>query len=104
MGAGGSESPVETTFTFQVTGDKLTGTVSSSHGEFEIQDGKVDGDSITFSLVVPGAKILYDGEVVEEGVDFLASFEGRGPYRSLHRQATLPLAERACLQAFKRPN
>ena len=78
MAAGGGDSPVEATFTFKAAGDKLTGAVSSSRGEYEIQDGKVDGDSITFSLVVPGAKILYDGKIGEEGIDFLASFEGRG--------------------------
>jgi hypothetical protein len=78
MGGGGAESPVETIFTFKTSGDKLTGTVSSERGVFEIEDGKIDGESITFTLVVPGAKILYDGEIREEGIDFLAEFEGRG--------------------------
>jgi len=78
MGGGGAESPVEATFTFKVSGDELTGTVSSERGEFQIQDGKIDGDSIKFTLAVPGAKILYDGEIQEEGIDFLAEFEGRG--------------------------
>lgn len=78
MGGGGAESPVDTTFTFEVDGSKLTGTVSSSRGTFEIQNGKLAADSLTFTLEVPDARILFDGRMTEEGIDFIAEFEGRG--------------------------
>lgn len=78
MGGGGAESPVDTTFTVQVDSAKLTGTVSSSRGTFDIQDGKVAGDSLTFTLEVPDARILFDGRMTEEGIDFIAEIKGRG--------------------------
>ena len=40
----------ENTFDFKVNGDKLTGTVASAMGEVPIQDGKVSGDEISFSV------------------------------------------------------
>jgi hypothetical protein len=86
LGSGGGELPVPTTFTFKVDGNKLTGTVSSPSGKFEIQEGKADGGTILFSIVVGGAKILYDGLITEKGIDFIARFEGRD--RSNHFLAT----------------
>jgi len=86
MGAGGAQQPVPTIFTFKVEGATLTGTVASPAGEFEIHDGKVDGDSILFSVDAAGAAISYDGLVKEEGIDFIARFVGRD--RSNHFLAT----------------
>ncbi len=78
MGGGGAESPIDVTFRFKIDGANLTGTVSSSRGEFEIQDGKIADESMTFTLEVPGARILFDGRMIEEGIDFIGEFEGRG--------------------------
>src|SRR5690348_2110970 len=36
-------------FHFKVDGDKLTGSVETSNGSVEIEDGKVDGDKISFN-------------------------------------------------------
>jgi hypothetical protein len=92
MGPSGSESPIPTTFTFKVEGGKLTGTVSSSRGNFEIQDGKVAGDSITFSALITVGnnrlKLLYDGRITAEGIDFISKFDGGD--RSDHFVATRP--------------
>ena len=41
----------ETKFTFKADGAKLTGTVSGRQGDSPIQDGKIDGDNISFSVV-----------------------------------------------------
>ena len=86
MGSGGAEQPIPTTFTFKVEGSKLTGTVVSPFGEFEIRDGKVDGNTILFSIEAGGSTIAYDGLVKEEGIDFIAKFVGRD--RSNHFLAT----------------
>ncbi len=40
------------TFTFQVDGDKLTGTIGSQMGDTEISEGTVDGNKITFKVVM----------------------------------------------------
>jgi hypothetical protein len=79
MGPSGAESPLPTTFTFTVEGGKLTGTVQSPRGTFEILDGKIDGDSMKFSILVTGGakiKILYDGKVTADGIDFISHYEG----------------------------
>src|SRR5499433_4517291 len=59
--------PQETTFTFKVEGDKLTGTVSGRQGDTPIADGKIDGDNISFSRTINAQgnniKISYKGKV-----------------------------------------
>jgi len=40
------------TFTFQVDGNKLTGTVGSARGDTEISEGTVDGNKISFKVVM----------------------------------------------------
>ena len=79
MGPSGAESPLPTTFTFKVEGGKLTGTVQSPRGTFEIVDGKIEGDSMKFSILVTAGnkiKILYDGKVTADGIDFISHVEG----------------------------
>jgi hypothetical protein len=68
---GTAESPVgtvERTFVFKVDGNKLTGETSSNmFGKSTIDDGKVDGDAITFSISINfqgnAAKVTYKGKV-----------------------------------------
>ena len=58
----------EYTYTFKVDGTKLTGKAKSANGESEIQDGKVEGDKVSFveNLNFQGnaLKITYTGKVV----------------------------------------
>jgi len=43
--------PLETTFKFQADGNKLTGSTSNQFmGDTAISDGKIDGDSLTFTV------------------------------------------------------
>lgn len=44
----GQNGPMTTTFTFKADGDKLTGTVSGRNGEAPIEDGKIEGNNISF--------------------------------------------------------
>lgn len=64
-----AESPRGTmtlTFNFHVDGSKLTGTVSTMRGDTDIQNGKVDGDNISFDEVLNfngnDFKITYTGK------------------------------------------
>lgn len=51
--AEGPNGSMERVFTFKVDGAKLTGeTVSSFAGKSAIEDGKVAGDAVTFTIVV----------------------------------------------------
>ncbi len=66
------------TYTFKVDGDKLTGTVSSPRGDAEISEGKVSGDTISFTLVRNfngnEVKILYKGKVSGDEIKFTVTF------------------------------
>ena len=62
------------TFTFKVDGEKLTGTAKSEYGESEIQDGKVQGDDISFveSVNYGGTTyaLAYAGQVSDDRIAF----------------------------------
>ncbi|MGH9832464.1 MAG: hypothetical protein ACREBD_19555 [Blastocatellia bacterium] len=70
----------ETTFTFKVEGDKLTGTMSGRQGDTPIADGKVSGDEISFTVTRErqGATIkqLFKGKVAGDEIKFTRSTEG----------------------------
>jgi hypothetical protein len=72
--------PQETTFTFKVEGDKLTGTVSGRQGDTPIADGKISGDEISFTVTRErqGATIkqLYKGKIAGDEIKFTRSTEG----------------------------
>lgn len=51
----------EQTFNFKADGDKLTGTISGRQGDVAISDGKISGDTITFTV-----KMEYGGNSVEQ--------------------------------------
>ena len=64
----------ETTFTFKTDGSKLTGSVATPRGERPIEDGKVDGDDISFSQTFErggnSMKIMYKGHVSGDSIEF----------------------------------
>jgi len=70
----------ETSFTFKVEGEKLTGTTTGRQGDVAITDGTVKGDAIAFTVVanMQGAevKILYKGTVTGEEIKFTRQREG----------------------------
>ncbi len=71
----------ETTFNFKVEGEKLTGTVSGmQNNEFQITDGKVKGDDISFTVVMSfggnEVKMLYKGKVSGDEIKFTREREG----------------------------
>jgi hypothetical protein len=57
----------QSTFTFQVSGEKLTGTVGSARGDAQISEGRVSGDDISFTVIRnfggDDIKFLYKGKV-----------------------------------------
>jgi hypothetical protein len=64
----------ENTFTFEVKGDALTGTVAGARGENQIENGKVKGDEITFTVTRNrngnDVKFLYKGKVSGDEIKF----------------------------------
>jgi hypothetical protein len=62
------------TFDFHVDGTTLTGKVTSPRGESDITDGKIDGDSISFTQVMNfngnEMKIVYTGKADGDTIKF----------------------------------
>ena len=80
--AEGPNGSMERTLSLKVDGAKLTGeTVSSFTGKSMIENGKVDGDSITFTITAKiqdnEMKISYKGKVTGKDTMLLSSeFDG----------------------------
>lgn len=70
----------ETTFNFKVEGNKLTGTMEGPRGPVDIQDGKVDGDNISFSVVRKFQdnefKMDYKGKISGDEMKLSIDFNG----------------------------
>jgi len=83
---GTAETPngmIERTFVFKVDGHKLTGETTSNYlGKSAIEDGKVDGDDVSFSLTVKmqgsEAKVSYKGKVDGDTIKFTVEVQGFG--------------------------
>lgn len=60
-------------FNFHVDGSAVTGTITTPRGDMEITDGKVDGDTITFTQVMQGqkqVKVVYTGKADGDTIKF----------------------------------
>ncbi len=83
----------ETTFNFKADGEKLTGTISGMQNDLEIQDGKLKGDDVSFSVKVSfqgnEMKMSYKGKLAGDEIKFTREVEGSG------RPATEFTAKRA---------
>ena len=73
--------PSELEFTFKVERDKLTGTVANMMGDSEIQDGKIEGNEISFKQIMNFRReitILYTGKIESDEIKFTRKAEGFG--------------------------
>jgi hypothetical protein len=70
----------ETTFNFKVEGEKLTGTMTGRQGDVPLQDGKVQGDAISFVTVMNfqgnEVKLSFKGKVAGDEIKFTRQREG----------------------------
>jgi hypothetical protein len=76
--AEGPNGSMERTFTFKVDGNKVTGeTVSSMLGKSTITDGKLEGDTLTFTISANlggnDLKIEYKGKVTGNEIHLTSS-------------------------------
>ena len=62
------------TFTFKVDGGKLTGTVAGTQDETQIQNGKVNGDDISFTAERPFGIFTYNDKFVGGEIKFKVTF------------------------------
>jgi hypothetical protein len=83
---GTAETPngtMERTFAFKVDGHKLTGeTTSSMFGKSALEDGKVDGDDVSFTITVNiqgnEGKVSYKGKVEGDTINFQIEVQAIG--------------------------
>lgn len=57
-------------------GNKLTGTMDGPGGAMEIQDGKVEGDKLSFTVDFNGMKILHEGEIKGDEITLTIKMDG----------------------------
>ena len=73
---------MEVTFTFKADGSKLTGTMSNPRGEREIENGKIDGDNISFDQTFErggnSMTIMYKGKLSGDTIEFTREMQGGG--------------------------
>ena len=67
----------EVTMHLKSDGAKLTGTVAGRQGDVEIQDGKIDGDNISFMFARGDFKMEYKGKVSGDQIKFDISIGDR---------------------------
>jgi hypothetical protein len=56
------------TYTFKVDGDKVTGTAESPGGVVTVDNGKLKGDSVLFSVNVQGTDYPHAGKVYADSI------------------------------------
>lgn len=70
----------EVTYNFKADGEKLTGTMSSPMGDREIENGKITGDDISFTMTMnmggESRKMMYTGKVSAEELKLTMKSEG----------------------------
>ncbi len=79
--AEGPNGSMERTFVFQQDGTKLTGkTISSRFGEAQIQNGKIEGDNLSFTITMnfngDEMKVSYTGKVEGDQIKLTAEAGG----------------------------
>jgi len=60
----------EVTMKLKADGSRLAGTISGRQGDVEIQDGKIEGDTISFAFSRGDFKMLYKGKVSGDRINF----------------------------------
>jgi hypothetical protein len=83
----GNEYPLN--YTFKIDNDKLTGTGTSTQGITDITEGKIKGDSLSFSIDVGGVKVLNTGKYfsVGDSISLNVDYQGFKMHSTLKRAA-----------------
>jgi hypothetical protein len=76
--------PQTVTYTFKTTGMTVEGSTTGRGGDTPIEAGKIDGDTLTFTVTRPGrgggdpTKVVYTGKIKGDTIE-LSYDQGRGP-------------------------
>jgi len=75
------DNPISLTYAFKQDGEKVTGTVTTPHGEaIPLSDGKIAGDKITFYVQVDmgGTPAKFSSEGVIKGDEITLTTKSEG--------------------------
>jgi hypothetical protein len=73
----GPDGDMTMTATFKQDGTKLTGTMDGPGGQaMEIQDGKVEGDKIVFSVAFNDMKVVHEGTIKGDEITINIKMDG----------------------------
>lgn len=76
----GRQGTQTNTFDLKADGAKVTGSVTTPRGDQKIDDGKIDGDKLTFTTTMKmgdnDMKMTYTGKVSGEAIEFTRAMEG----------------------------
>ena len=62
------------TFTLKMDGERLTGTVAGTQDETPIKDGKITGETISFTADRPFGTFKYTGKIAGDEIKFNVQF------------------------------
>jgi hypothetical protein len=84
---GGNTYPLS--YTFKAVNGKLTGFASSAQGNADLTDGKIYGDSISFSIDAMGMKMLHTAKYFTSGdsIGLTILMNGQKYHTTLNRAA-----------------
>jgi hypothetical protein len=72
----------QNTFDLKSDGSAVTGTVTTPRGEQKIENGKIDGDNITFTTTQKmgdnEVTVKYTGKVAADSIEFTREMQGGG--------------------------
>jgi hypothetical protein len=61
---------IQQSFVFEVSGDSLSGTLRLPYGSFPIEDGRIEGDSVSFAVTIENdgkeVRYQYAGKLIAE--------------------------------------
>lgn len=67
-------TPRTNTFVFKASGDTLSGTVAGAQDETPITNGKISGDTISFTAERPFGTFTYTGKMSGDSIQFKVTF------------------------------
>jgi len=71
------DGPITVVYNFILNGEDVTGTATGPEGELALDNGRIDGDILTFTLTLKdGALILHEATVAEDQMAMTV----RGPW------------------------
>jgi hypothetical protein len=57
---------LELNYTFKAEGKDLKGTLKSQYGEMQLENGRIDGNKISYSITFNGTTVESTGEIINE--------------------------------------